>query len=182
MNYLKLAPYAAILALLGALWYTHSNLQDERLAHAATKAEHALQLAEEQAARLAQAAAHLEQAEKARQKEQALQAQIDINRKDANAKITAARATADDLRSRLRKPTKTPYSRAPAPSGLAGDSAAAGISHGAVVLGTLGEEDVSEAERAEVIRVELLACYASYDAARAATAQPTAHSPPADGR
>ena len=177
MNYLKLTPYAAILALLGALWYTHSNLQDERLAHAATKAEHALQMAEEQAARLGLS-------EGFRAAEQALQAQINTTRKDANEKIAAARATADDLRSRLRKLTKTPYSLVPPPSGLAGDSAAAGIGDGSVVLGTLGEEDVSEAERAEVIRLELLACYASYDAARAArtiTAQPTAHLPPADG-
>lgn len=41
------------------------------------------------------------------------------------------------------------------------------VSDGPLVLGSLGVEDVEEAERADKLRVGLLACYAQYDAAGA---------------
>lgn len=42
---------------------------------------------------------------------------------------------------------------------------------GTEVLATLGEEDVEEANRADTIRVHLIACYKQYDAAREALAK-----------
>lgn len=147
--------------LLVGLSLTSHRLDAERLAHQTTKTDHAIQVAAAESERLALS-------EQYRAAEQSLQATINQTRKDADAKITTARATADGLRERLRKYTTTSYGLMPPAGGLAGTGQAPGINHSTVVLGTLGAEDVSEAERAEVIRLDLLACYASYDAARAA--------------
>lgn len=53
----------------------------------------------------------------------------------------------------------------------AADEQVATVGDGPVVLGSLGVEDVEEAERADKLRVGLLACYAQYDAAGAKTAE-----------
>ena len=88
-----------------------------------------------------------------------------------NEEVRAAVAIADDLRRRLRvaqAAAARPVAAATATASA--DTTPREITAGSnrpVVLGTLGEEDVSEALRAETIRAGLLACYASYDAARA---------------
>lgn len=161
-------PIAYLLAalLLGSAAFgavTHARLAQERLAHQSTKADHALQVVAAQSELLALG-------EKYRTAEQNLQTVINQTRKDTDAKVTTARAAADDLRERLRKYAAAPAPNpVPPPTGLAGTDQAPGISDQHVVLGALGAEDVSEAERAEVIRLHLLACYASYDAAGLST-------------
>lgn len=109
-----------------------------------------------------------ELSERYRAAEHKLLADISTTRKDADEKVSAARATAADLRSRMRDIANRPTAGGlvPPPGGLAAFATPAGGADGPVVLGTLGEADVSEAERADVIRLELLACYANYDAAR----------------
>lgn len=44
-------------------------------------------------------------------------------------------------------------------------------SHGGELLGSLGQEDVEEALRADSIRLQLVACYRQYEAARKALSQ-----------
>lgn len=156
--------WAAVVAgLLAMFLITNARLSAEQLAHQTTKLTHA-----EQQNRLQ--AQLRELGEQYRVTEQKLLADITTTRKETDEKVSAARATAADLRNRLRDIAARPVAGGlmPPPGGLAAFAAPALGGDEAVVLGTLGEADVSEAERAEVIRLDLLACYAAYDAAREA--------------
>lgn len=97
-----------------------------------------------------------------------LQTAIDTERKLAREQVSAARSAADDLRRRLRDAQVAATSAAV--SGPAGDPPSPGssavVSDRAVVSESVGVDLVSEAERAEVIRIALIQCYADYESVR----------------
>ncbi len=93
-------------------------------------------------------------------------------REESNAQILAANAVADSLRERVRNARAEAFTRTysaavmPRSTTVAAAPETPVVSDEPVVLGTIGEQDVDEAERAETIRVELLGCYRQYDEAR----------------
>ena len=152
---------ALVLAVLLALqtWRLHT----EQLAHQALIARHAAQIADQQR-QLAEAHA------RARNTEQHLVTQAAQTEETKNAEITAARATADTLRRRLRDAAAT--------SALVSATAPATCLAGAAAGGDPAElpaaprfDLVSEAERADQLRAALAACVGQYNAARAALMQ-----------
>lgn len=102
--------------------------------------------------------------------EQRLQAQAAQARRERDAQVAAARLAADSLRDRLRVYTDAPI--AAGDYSLTASAAAARPfapgSVGALIRdqasGTAGRL-IDEAERADTIRLELMRCYAVYDAA-----------------
>ncbi len=114
------------------------------------------------AEKLAQATA------KNRETEQQLTAQAEKAEHEKQTQIAAVSARADDLRRRLRNAeanaaTARLMSKA---SAVASTSEVAGVDHFPVLFGPLGEQLVSEAQRAETIRLQLASCEASYERAR----------------
>ena len=105
---------------------------------------------------------------KAREKEQALAAAAHQSEEIKNAEIATLATRAADLRRRLRNAeasaaTARLVSKA---TTAASDPEAAGVDHFPVIFGPLGEQLVSEAQRAETIRLQLASCEASYERAR----------------
>ncbi len=87
--------------------------------------------------------------------------------------IRTLQRRADDLRQRLRNATQAggpTATIAAADPGAATDAATASGSAGAVVSGAPGIDLVTEALRADTIRVELIACYRNYEDVRTALA------------
>ena len=152
---------ALVLAVLLGLqtWLRHS----EQIAHRDLIAKVAQERAEQQR-QIAQAT------ERARQTEQTLADQAATLEATNNAEIHAARATADTLRRRLRDAaaTRALMPAAAAATGIAG--AAAGGDRTAV-FEQIGDDLVSEAERADQLRAALAACTRQYNAARVALMQ-----------
>lgn len=151
---------AALAVLLGLqTWRLHT----EQLAHRDLQVQHASQVVEQQR-QLAEAHA------RARNTEQHLVTQAAKSEELKNAEITAARATADTLRSRLRDAAAT--------SALVSATAPATCLAGAAARGDAAElpaaprfDLVSEAERADQLRAALAACVGQYNAAREALMQ-----------
>jgi len=107
---------------------------------------------------------------KNRETEQQLTAQAEKADHEKQTQIAAVSARADDLRKRLRNAeasaaTARLVSKA---SAVASTSEVAGVDHFPVIFGPLGEHLVSEAERADRIRLQLASCEASYERARVA--------------
>lgn len=104
-----------------------------------------------------------------RQAEQHMQAVADQERLKTNEQINAASHHADSLVVRVRNAEAAAATARLVSSSTqttcVGQTASGGI--GAELLGSLGSEDVREAERADKIRIALRTCYAQYDAARA---------------
>ena len=107
---------------------------------------------------------------KARETEQQLAAQAEKAEHEKQTQIAAVSARADDLRKRLRN-AEASAATARLMSGLAQPSATgevARVCHGSELSGQFGEQLVSEAERADKIRLQLASCEASYERARVA--------------
>ncbi len=105
---------------------------------------------------------------KNRETEQQLTAQAEKADHEKQTQIAAVSARADDLRKRLRNAeasaaTARLVSKA---SAVASTSEVAGVDHFPVIFGPLGEQLVSEAERADRVRLQLASCEASYERAR----------------
>lgn len=154
--------YAAIIATLAAtsckltvdLGSVKLELEKAKVAHQFERANAAVVLAQAQY--------------RARQAEQNLvEATVQI-REETHAQLAASTAAADDLRRRLRASAANAATAALV-SGAA--QAAATQPPGAVDVGAqlperAGSDLVSLAERADVLRAELNACYRTYEAAR----------------
>ena len=152
---------AACLALSIALFFTYAakHAAERR----ADKAEVTLSQDREAAA-----TANAQLVQKARETEQTLTREAETIKEETRAQITALDARAADLRKRLRN-AEASAATARLVSGLpatapAGDTA--GERDRPELLGPLGYDAVSEAERADQIRFQLAACTRQYNAAR----------------
>lgn len=156
--------YAALVATLAAtsckltvdLGAVKLELEKAKVAYEQERAEAAIKLAQEQ--------------QRYREADQAIQKTATAIREETHAQILAANAVADDLRRRLRVASANAATAALVSSATqvaATEQAGAG-SDKPLVPAPIGEQDVDEAERADLIRVELLGCYRQYDAARSA--------------
>lgn len=119
--------------------------------------------------REAQAVVLAQAQDRARKADQTIAAAVADERKKANETQAALARQRDDLARRLRehatRAATTDLSGPAAPAQAA--DAAAGPDR-TIVPRTIGDDLVEEAYRADLIRVELQACYASYGAAQAA--------------
>ena len=154
--------YAALIAMLAA---TSCKFKWDKDGLALEVEKHkvaAAQLEASQQAALAQATA------KARDTEQALVAKVETIQEESNAQITALARQRDDLRQRLRA-AATAAVTARSLSGPASVAAAAEAAAGSdrpELSGPAGFDAVSEAYRADQVRLALNACINQYDAAR----------------
>lgn len=107
-----------------------------------------------------------------RKTEQTLQSALSTNRKQTNAQISALTTQRDLLLGRVR--IAEARAQFIGGSGVPSIAAAPGVGDaapgdpGTELLGTIGEPDVAEAYRADLIRLELAACYHAYAEARSA--------------
>jgi hypothetical protein len=147
-----------LLVLLAVQTWRLHNAQLEELQAKAT-------LSNERAA----ASLSLAKQEKAhREKELSLQATADQTRKETNEAINLSATRRDVLLKRLRQ-SKPSANRCVSEATSATSTTYAGSAAvGSVFPGSLGEEDVQEASRGDLIRVELIACYRQYEDARKA--------------
>ena len=125
-------------------------------------------LASERAAASAALAAKTAQA---RRTEQELQQAAHQTRKEKDDAIATLTAHRDALLKRLRDAQHAAGTRLPGTAATASTGQAALGDGGSWLPAPLGEQDVDEAHRADVIRLALLACYRQYDAARQALSQ-----------
>lgn len=160
--------YALALAALLATSCAQRSAARAELATAKTataNAEKALETERGNAARQA-----LEEADKSRKREQALQDQADLARKADQDEIRRIGADLDraviELRKRPARPAALPAA-AGVPTNSSAGPAPAGCT-GAQLYREDGEFLAREAARAETIRRALGSCYAGYDRARAA--------------
>ncbi len=169
----KLQAYLAmaVAALLSvALVSTGFLLVKEKLSHATTTSTLEKERAGWQGERAIAAEALVQATAKNRETEQQLTAQAEKADHEKQTQIAAVSARADDLRKRLRNAeasaaTARLVSKA---SAVASTSEVAGVDHFPVIFGPLGEQLVSEAERADRVRLQLASCEASYERARGA--------------
>ena len=109
---------------------------------------------------------------KARSTEAALTEAADTSRKELNVQVTALTHQRDALARRVRFAATSSgelrLSTLPQAPSLGGS---ADRSNKSLVLGSLGEPDVEEAARADLIRTHYLACEAQYERARASLNQ-----------
>lgn len=156
--------YAALIAMLAA---TSCKFKWDKDGLALEVEKHkvaAAQLEASQQAALAQANA------KARDTEQALVAKVETIQEESNAQITALAAQRDDLRRRLRH-EQANAATARLVSGASTVAAAAEAAAGSdrpELSGPAGFDAVSEAYRADTIRLQLATCERQYEAAREA--------------
>ena len=154
--------YAALVAMLAA---TSCKFKWDKDGLALEVEKHkvaAAQLEAQQQAALAQATA------KARDTEQALVAQTEQIQEATHAQITALAAQRDDLRRRLRAAATATRAADSVPATITAATAQAPAGgDGAELSGSAGFDLVSEAYRADTIRLQLDACERQYDAARA---------------
>ena len=169
----KLQAYLAmaVAALLSvALVSTGFLLVKEKLSHATTTSTLEKERAGWQGERAIAAEALAQATAKNRETEQQLTAQSEKAEHEKQTQIAAVSARADDLRRRLRN-TEASAATARLLPGAGADSGAteaAGVGDWAVIPGSLGYDLVSEAERADTVRLQLASCEASYERARGA--------------
>ena len=152
---------AACLVLAIALFFTHGALNK-----AVTELANERTLWADERTRAAEALAAA--TTKNRETEQQLTAQAEKAEHEKQTQIAAVSARADDLRRRLRNAeasaaTARLVSKA---SAVASTSEVAAVCHGSELSGSFGEQLVSEAERADTVRLQLASCEASYERAR----------------
>ena len=169
----KLQAYLAmaVAALLSvALVSTGFLLVKEKLSHATTTSTLEKERAGWQGERAIAAEALAQATAKNRETEQQLTAQAEKAEHEKQTQIAAVSARADDLRRRLRNAEASAATARLVSKATTGASApeAAGVDHFPVIFGPLGEHLVSEAERADRIRLQLASCEASYERARVA--------------
>ena len=155
--------YAALVAMLAATSCKFKLDKDGLSLEVEKHKVAAAQLEAQQQAALAQATA------KARDTEQALVAKVETIQETTHAQITALAAQRDDLRRRLRAAATATRAAdsVPASAITAATAQATAGSDSAELSGPLGFDLVSEAYRADTIRLQLDACERQYDAARA---------------
>ena len=156
--------YAALVAMLAA---TSCKFKWDKDGLALEVEKHkvaAAQLEASQQAALAQATA------KARDTERALVAQVETIQESKNAQLTALAAQRDDLRQRLRAAATAAVTARSlsAPASVAAIAEPAAGSDLTVISGQAGYDLVSEAYRADTIRLQLETCERQYEAAREA--------------
>lgn len=154
--------YAALIAMLAA---TSCKFKWDKDGLALEVEKHkvaAARLEATQQAALAQATA------KARDTEQALVAKVETIQEESHAQITAIAAQRDDLRRRLRAAATATRAAdsVPAAAITAAVAEAAAGSDRPELSGQAGYDLVSEAYRADTIRLQLSSCERQYDAAR----------------
>jgi hypothetical protein len=116
--------------------------------------------------RAAAAVALAKQEQEHRDKERSLQASANQSRKETDEALRLSTTRRDDLLKRLRN-TKTATNHCVSEATTTTSNAATGSADpGSELLGSLGEEDVQEAGRAESIRLDLISCYRQYGDAR----------------
>lgn len=105
-----------------------------------------------------------------RETEQALTAQAENIQEQTHAQISSLAGQRDDLARRLRAQSASAATArlVSATAHTPGHAAPAGGDYGAVLSEQAGDDLVSEAYRADTIRISLAACYRQYDAARTA--------------
>ena len=160
--------YAALIAMLAATSCKFKLDKDGLSLEVEKHKVAAAQLEASQQAALAQATA------KARDTERALVAQVETIQEESNAQITALAAQRDDLRRRLRH-QQANAATARLVSGTASVATAAEAAAGsdrAELFGQAGFDAVSEAYRADQIRLQLATCERQYEAARDALNPP----------
>ena len=160
--------YAALIAMLAA---TSCKFKWDKDGLALEVEKHkvvAAKLEASQQAALAQATA------KARDTEQALVAKVETIQEESNAQITAIARQRDDLRQRLRATATAAVTARSLPGPAAGpaDPEAAAGSDRPELSGQAGFDAVSEAYRADTIRLQLATCERQYEAARGALTAP----------
>lgn len=142
-----------------SLHKVQTQLAEERAGFEKLKAEASEQRAKDQ--------------ETARKREQQLQAAADKLRSQKDAEIKTLRADVQSLRGRLRDLPERPNTSSAAGGSTtpaAGDREASPGYVGQVLYRDTGEHLVSEAERADTIRLELIRCYGLWDQARSVNA------------
>ncbi len=159
--------YAALIAMLAATSCKFKLDKDGLSLEVEKHKVAAAQLEASQQAALAQATA------KARDTERALVAQVETIQEESHAQLTALAAQRDALRQRLRHEqanaaTARLLSR---PDSVATAAKAAAGSDRPELSGQAGFDAVSEAYRADQVRLALNACIKQYDAARDALKQ-----------
>lgn len=162
--------YAALIAMLAATSCKFKLDKDGLTLEVEKHKVAAAQLEATQQAALAQATA------KARDTERALVAQVETIQEESHAQLTALAAQRDDLRRRLRQQQANAATARllPSPASLAAAAEAAAGSDRAELSGPLGFDAVSEAYRADQIRLQLATCERQYEAARDALSEKTA--------
>ena len=169
----KLQAYLAmaVAALLSvALVSTGFLLVKEKLSRATTTSTLKKERAGWQGERAIAAEALVQATAKNRETEQQLTAQAEKADHEKQTQLAAVSARADDLRKRLRiaEASAATARLMSATGAIARAPEVAGVDHFPVLFGPLGEQLVSEAQRAETIRLQLASCEASYERARGA--------------
>ena len=157
--------YAALIAMLAATSCKFKLDKDGLTLEVEKHKVAAAQLEASQQAALAQATA------KARDTEQALVAKVETIQEEKDAQITALARQRDDLRKRLRTATASAGTGSVEVSAATSRSPSAEIAKrndGTELLGALGYDLVTEAYRADTIRLQLQACERQYEEVRAA--------------
>ncbi|WP_461161531.1 hypothetical protein [Simplicispira piscis] len=154
--------YAALIAMLAATSCKFKLDKDGLTLEVEKHKVAAAQLEASQQAALAQATA------KARDTEQALVAKVETIQEESNAQITALARQRDDLRQRLRAAATAAVTARSlsGPASVAAIAATAAGSDRAELSGPAGYDLVSEAHRADTIRLQLATCERQYEAAR----------------
>ena len=157
--------YAALIAMLAATSCKFKLDKDGLALEVEKHKVAAAQLEASQQAALAQATA------KARDTERALVAQVETIQEESHAQITALAAQRDALRQRLRH-EQANAATARLLSRPASVAEAAAGSDRPELSGQAGFDAVSEAYRADTIRLQLATCERQYEAARGALTAP----------
>lgn len=157
---------ASVLAIIFAAgtavqsWRLHSTETDLAKAEATLAQERAVS-----AANLAQAQQDLRTAEAK------LTASATRARKEKHEAVRSLTNQRDILLDRLRIAEANARAGVSGATPNSGDGQATGDDNGAELPGSIGEEDVREATRADEIRLNLLACYKQYEEVRKALAK-----------
>ena len=176
LKLLNLVPKWVWVALVAALSATSCKLKVDKdgLSIEIEKARTAMAVMEADfaAARVQAAERFAEVVDEYRAKERALQAQAEAIRRESDAQVAVARRSADALRERLRVAARVDTPDTAAGSARPAQAARPEPFAPGTVGALLRDEApdaarllVDEAERADAIRIDLLACYARYDAA-----------------
>ena len=108
----------------------------------------------------------LELSNKLREAEAALAVSYDKAKKDTDAQTLIFNKQRDTLLKRLQLAEARANSNLPQTTPTPGATETPSRNDLGELPNTIGEEDVQEAERADIIRTNLLLCYASYDRAK----------------
>ena len=149
---------AAVIALCALLGVQTVRLSSEQSAHAKTVAAYA-QAKAKAAEELARATTE------ARQKEQALQAKANQDRRESDETIEALTRQRNALRAERLRNQAASAAQLPATTEPARAAQAGPKPDGAELSGSTGSAEEDEALRADIIRIELNSCYRSYDRA-----------------